>query len=143
MHFEEFGGRRTLIRKAVKSDFKDYELHTGIHSMREYDKIDYDKISELPNCQYLAIERENGKMIGIIKIDMSEREMFVEISIPNDAWNMRYGTDALHQFIKCCQERKLCDVLRLKKENTIILRYKRERPEGLKEEEDTFVLKIA
>ena len=140
MHFKEFRGRKTLIRKALKRDMEEYKTQICTH---HNSMMNYDKISEDSKYEYLAIERENGKMIGLIKIDMSVKEMFIEISIPNYAFKMRYGTEALRQFIKCCKERELCEVLRLKKENTIIERYRCEKPEELEEDNDVFILKIA
>lgn len=126
MRFENFNTRRITIRKAKKSDIKEYQQQLQTHDMFQMDKI-----SIISDGQYLALESDAGKMIGLIRVTtVKENEKaYIEISVPNEAWRRKYGTEALHQFAKCCKIRKMYKKLILKESNSIAETYKKERPQ--------------
>lgn len=140
MQFKTLKTRRVTIRKMNKKDYEEYQTQLKIHNT-----VKDDKINKKINFEYLTILNEDKKMIGIIQVDdLGDKQAYIEISVPNDAWNRRYGTEALHQFIKCCEERKIYKKLYLKAENTIVQKYKKERPNKFEENESNKIrLKIA
>ena len=53
----------------------------------------------------LAIKLKDGKIIGKIEVlEMGNKTAFVTINLPNKSWKIKYGTEALDQFIKICKE---------------------------------------
>lgn len=139
MQFKTFESRRVTLKKASKKAKQEYKSQVILHDV-EQDKLN---IFESSDTGYLKIENEDGKMLGLIQInEIDSNTIHVKISIPNKCWQIKYGTEALHQFIKCCEERKLYKRIYLKKDNEIIQRYKKERPDMLSE--DYYIdLKIA
>jgi len=128
MQFESFKGRRVIIEKASKAKIKDYKTQVKTHNPGK-DRINIigdEKVS------YLSIKNEDGKMIGLIQVsEIDEKTAYIKICVPNQSWKERYGTEALHQFIKCCKERKLYNRMYFKKDNSIVEEYNRQRPRAL------------
>lgn len=125
MQFEPFGNRRITICKANKSDLESYMTQLEVHHVSN----GLDISEEGNNYYYLKIEDISQRLIGIIRVnEINRNEANVDISIPNEAWNFRYGTEAVHQFVKCCKERKLYKKIKFE-ESVLSIRYKVERPE--------------
>lgn len=127
MQFEPYNSRRLLISEATKGELKDYKLQT-----KAYKSTDNIIISAHSNTLYLAIKTTEGKLIGIIQVlkirDIDEEARCMKISIPNESWRLRYGTEAVRQFVKCCSARKICKRIYPQIDNEIIKAYKKERP---------------
>lgn len=133
MQFDEIKHRRVTIKEAknkedLKREINEYNRQLQVYPIMENDKIAIEKYS-VTDVMYLSIYSESNKMIGIIKLKLSNDEKVgsAEISIPNPEWCRRYGTEALHQFVKRCKETSIV-MLTLEEENTIVSRYKSERP---------------
>ena len=53
----------------------------------------------------LAIYSKSGKLIGKMEISsMDGKEASLRIQIPNENWILKYGVEALDQFLKICSE---------------------------------------
>lgn len=127
--FETFKARRITLEEATKRNFKEYKLSTIMQNVETKDKLN---IISNPTTKYISVENEDGKMLGLIRIDeIEEMVACVKVSIPNKAWEKRYGKETIHQFIKCCKERKLYKRLYFKSDNELVKEYKKERPEML------------
>ncbi len=133
MHFGTTEHRRVTIKETknkedLKRELKEYNRQLQVYPIIENDKIEIERDSVV-DVIYLSIYSESNKMIGIIKLKLSygERVANAEISIPNPEWCRRYGTEALHQFVKRCKETSI--IILTLEENTIVCRYKNERPE--------------
>ena len=125
MQFETFKTRRITLKRASRKDLREYQQQVVLHNTTQ------DKLNIMKNCEtgYVKIENEDGKMLGLIQVDrIDENTAHVKISIPNESWKEKYGKEALHQFLKCCRERKLYRRVYLKQENSIVKDYKKERP---------------
>lgn len=128
MQFETFEARRVTLRKADVEDLKKYKEQLITHSPVQ-DRVN---IIKDKNTNYLAVENEDRKMIGLIQVDnIDKKTVNVKICIPNISWRQRYGTESLHQFIKCCKERKMYSRVYFKQNNSIVKEYNRERPDAL------------
>ena len=126
--FKTFKARRVTIRKAEAEDLKDYKRQLVTHSPVE----DILNVIKDTRTSYLAIENEDGKLLGLIQVDeIDEKTANIKICIPNISWKERYGTEALHQFIKCCKERKLYSRMYFKRDNSIVKKYNIKRPDAL------------
>lgn len=122
MQFKTFTARRITLKRATNSELETYKQQVKTHN-------EQDRLNIISECDYLKVEKEDGRMIGLIQIDeIDETTASIKISIPNETWRERYGTEALHQFIKCCKERKLYKRVYFKTNNSIVEKYKRERP---------------
>lgn len=128
MQFSEIKHRRVTIKplnnkQELKRALKEYNRQLQVYPLNN-NKIEIDK-----DDIYLSIYSERNKWIGLIKLKLSHNEKVgnIEISIPNPEWCMRYGTEALHQFVKWCKTS--ISILILEEENSIVQRYKNERPE--------------
>jgi len=72
----------------------------------------------------LAIKLKDGKIIGKIEvIDMGNDKAFLTINLPNKSWKMKYGEEALDQFLKICKENKYFNMIELEKENSTVQKY--------------------
>jgi len=126
--FKTFKSRRLEISKASQLDIKNYKVQVQTHSPVK-DKIN---ILKSETTSYLSVKNEDSKLIGLIQVDeIDEKAVHVKICVPNNSWNSRYGTEALHQFIKCCKERKLYKRVYFKTDNSIVKEYNKQRPEVL------------
>lgn len=134
-HFETFEARRVTLKEAKKVDFREYERQVNGYKLCEEERLNIEK----KDAYYLAVYDLNKKMIGLIQVceQSQEKTTNVDISIPNKCWEVKYGKEALHQFIKCCLERKMYDYICLNEENSIAIAYKTERPKGFETEEYT------
>lgn len=75
----------------------------------------------------LAIKLKDGKIIGKIEVlEMGNKTAFVTINLPNKSWKIKYGTEALDQFIKICKENDYFSKVELEKNNSIVERYMKE-----------------
>lgn len=129
MQFETFRARRVTLKRASRKELEYYKEQAKSYGETQ-DKLNILKDSEIG---YVKIENENGTMIGLIQVSkIDDNTACIKISIPNKSWKEKYGTEALHQFIKCCKERKLYKRVYLKSKNTIVEKYKKERPENIK-----------
>lgn len=129
MKFQTVEHRRITIKEADKRDLKEYKRQLNYCFIKEKDKIEIAEDLSDEHTNYLAIFKEDKKMIGLIKVlEKSKFSVEAEISIPNDAWCLRYGTDSIHQFVKECKRRRIL-ILKLKEENLIVKLYKKQRPE--------------
>lgn len=127
-HFETFKARRVTIGHATAEDLKAYKRQLVTHNPVE-DRIN---IFKDERTSYLSIKNEDGKLIGVIQIDeIDDKTANVKICVPNISWKNRYGTESLHQFIKCCYERKLYSRVYFKKDNSIVKKYNEKRPYAL------------
>lgn len=126
--FEIFKSRRVTIQKAKGEDYKIYKRQLITHSPVQ-DRLNIIKDDQI---YYLSIKNEDGKMIGLIQVnEIDEKTANVKICIPNISWRERYGTEALHQFIKCSKQRKLYNRIYFKKNNSIVEAYNKKRPDAL------------
>lgn len=129
MQFKLFKTRRITLREAKKKDFENYKKQLRVYRTEE-DKLN---ILDDEKVHYIAIEDEAERMIGLIQVDeIDQNTAHMKISVPNVSWRARYGKEAVHQFLKCCEEQKLCKRLYLKQSNHIVKEYMEERPETLK-----------
>ena len=72
----------------------------------------------------LAVKLKDGKIIGKIEvIDMGNEKAFLTINLPNKSWKMRYGEEALDQFLKICRENNYFSIIELEKENSTVEKY--------------------
>lgn len=127
MQFKFFESRRLTLRKASPKDLKEYKEQLIWYNPLSKDKLNIIKDSK---TGYVSVCNEDSKMVGLIQIDeIDECTVYVKVSIPNKSWIEKYGKEAVHQFIKCCQERKLYNRIYMKQENSVIDAYKKERPE--------------
>lgn len=126
MKFKTFEARRVTLKEAKKSDFEEYKRQVDGYKLCETKAM---VIKE--DGYYLAVYDVNKKMIGLIYIHESKnkKNAHIDISIPNECMERKYGKEALHQFVKCCLERKMYDYICLNEENSIAIAYKVERPQ--------------
>jgi predicted acetyltransferase len=124
---KSFGNRRVTIKKANKKDLKSYKLQVVTHSTPQDETLNI--FRSTVNHQYLAIKDTTSRLIGIIQIDeIDSTAINVKVSIPNESRKMKYGTEAIHQFVKFCKEEKLYNRIYLKTSD-LVDEYKKERPE--------------
>ena len=72
----------------------------------------------------LAVKLKDGKVIGKIEVmDMGNQKAFLTINLPNKSWKMKYGEEALDQFLKICRENKYFDMIELEKDNSTVEKY--------------------
>ena len=126
MHFETIKHRRVTIKQMVEAEERKRAIKEYLRQLKIYEIMEKDKITIDENDEFFVIYSEDNKFIGVILMkSINEKVGYISISIPNPAWNMRYGTEALHQFIKRCKGMK---ILTLKEDSDIVVRYKIERP---------------
>lgn len=136
MQFETFKSRRVTIKQAQKNDIDEYRRQAGGYNISQKEKI---KVLKDDSIYYLAIYTNDDKMIGMIQAnelndESSMKIVTVKISIPNKSWRAKYGKEIIHQFVKCCEERKMYDRVYLDKEEPVVNAYRAERPEMFKDE---------
>lgn len=134
-HFETFEARRVTLKEARKADFREYERQVDGYKLCEEKRLDLKR----KDSYYLAVYNLDKKMLGLIQVceQSQEKTANVDISIPNKCWEVKYGKETLHQFIKCCLERKMYNYICLSEENSIAVAYRTERPKGFATEEYT------
>lgn len=144
MHLKTIKHRRVTIKQSTKRGERKSRNEEYLRQclVESYGVMEKDKISFNNNIAdelYLDIYNESDKFIGIVKITLSNDEKvgYLEISIPNPVWSLRYGTEALHQVIKSCKETSLTRLI-LNEENAIVTRYKAQRPNIVPENEVDF-----
>ena len=112
---------------ATQKDLKEYKRQlTYCTYVTAEDKIETTEVGT--NETYIAIFKDQNKMIGLIKLSLNDTRAIGEltVSIPNEMWSLRYGTEAVHQILKECKRMNI-KVLELS-ENTLTQRYKLQRP---------------
>ena len=105
MQFKSYKGRRVGLREANKDEIAEFKRQLkNYHNVRNTFNID-----SCPDTTYIVIDNECGREIGLIKVDEENKNnvLHVQISIPNEAWRARYGTEAIHKFVNCCKEKKM------------------------------------
>ena len=128
--FKEFRGRRVILKRSSWSELDNYKKQVDLYS-KEDDKLN---IIKGEKTGYITIMDESSRIIGLFQIDeIDENVACVKPSIPNQVWEERYGREAIHQFLKCCIERKLYKRVYFKPTNNIVRSYKKERPKMLNE----------
>ena len=86
----------------------------------------------------LAIKGKDDKLIGKMEVfDIGEKKCFLSIEIPNDNWVIKYGTEAIDQFIKICSKQKLFNSIEIEARNDIVELYRKQH------EMDEYVIRIA
>ena len=131
MQFKNFKARRVEITVAKKSEVAEYKRQASCYHETRTDRLN---IFDSPDVHFLAVKDEEGKQIGLMRVDEidSNTAQIAGISIPNKAWRDRYGTEVVHQFLKHCKTDNICKKLYLKDGNTILDAYKKERPNFFK-----------
>lgn len=131
MQFKKFKARRVELKKANRKEIEEFNQQINTYK----DVKDANFISNNPTDDFITIKEETGMQIGLIKVrQVNDESASIDISIPNEAWKYRYGTEAVHQFVKCCKQRELFKKLYMQENNSIIQAYRRERPELFKNE---------
>lgn len=122
---ETFGNRRVTISGATENDFVTYkEQLIWTPTNDKFAIIEDDKA-----IYYLKVNDCDGKLIGLIQIsEIDPKTAHLKVSIPNKSWELRYGTEVVHQFVKWSLKNKPYKRIYFK-ENDTIRRYKVERPE--------------
>ena len=125
MQFKNFKARRVEIIVAKNEEIAEYKRQASCYHETRTDRI---------NVFINPDVHEEGKQIGLMRVDEidSDTVQISGISIPNVSWKMKYGTEAVHQFLKQCKKEKTCKKLYLKTGITILDAYKRERPNYFK-----------
>lgn len=125
MSFKTFEARRVTLKEAKKSDFEEYKRQVIAYKLCEEKAMNIKQ-----DGYYLAVYDVNKKMIGLIYVCESKNKTTanIDISIPNECMERKYGKEALHQFVKCCLERNMYDYICLSEKNSIAIAYKVERP---------------
>lgn len=131
MSFKTFKARRVTLMEAKISDIEEYKRQVAGYKLCE------EKTMETKQAgYYLAVYDVNEKMIGLIYVYESTDKTTanIDISIPNECMERKYGKEALNQFVKCCLHRNMYDYIYLNEKNSIAIAYKVERPKVFKEE---------
>ena len=75
---------------------------------------------------YLAVKDKAGQIVGKIEVYPSARgNGFFTIEMPNEQWILKYGDEAIDQFIKVCKEKKYFSTIEFDKDNRIIEHYRK------------------
>lgn len=128
--YEDSKGKRRFldIEKMKENEVSDYylqnlELSRGERIKREIQLKT--KIRQNNSYEWiLVIKLKDGRVIGKIEVmEMSNNAAFVTINLPNKNWKMKYGIEALDQFIKICKENAYFSKIELEKNNSIVKRY--------------------
>lgn len=136
MSFKTFETRRITLKEAKEPDFKEYERQATGYKLNNDKKMNTKK-----SGYYLAVHEPNENLIGLIHVYAEKNVANVDISIPNKCKEVKYGKETLHQFIKCCLERKMYEYISLDENNWVANAYRAERPERFKKEEYIINLK--
>jgi len=144
---DQKGVRRLLdITNMTRSDVKDYYLQ--FFSMKpeekeaKMEKLKEEVIHRKDYKWILVIKSKNGKVVGKIEVfELVKNETaYVTIEIPNENWIHKYGTEAIHEFLKICKENNYFSAVEMEARNEIVERYIRSVPEDKKE---GYLIKIA
>lgn len=129
MSFKTFEARRVTLKEAKRSNFEEYKRQVIGYKLCEEKAMDIKQVG-----YYLAVYDVNKKMIGLIYVSESKNKTTanIDISIPNECMERKYGKEALHQLVKCCLERNMYDYICLNEQNSIAIAYKVERPKIFK-----------
>lgn len=136
MSFKTFKARRITLTEAKESDFKEYKRQADGYKLNNEKKMNTKK-----HGYYLAVYEPNENLIGLIHVYEKENVANVDISIPNKCKEVKYGKETLHQFIKCCLERKMYEYISLDENSWVADAYRAERPERFEKEEYIINLK--
>lgn len=129
MQFKTFTARRITLKKATNSDLEEYK-----QQVKRY-RTNTDTFNLLKEFFYIKVEKENGKMIGLIQVNQIDNfTASIKASFPNNLWETSYGTEAIHQFIKCCKMRKLYRRIYFATNNLITKKYMIERTNEIKKQ---------
>lgn len=124
---ETFGNRRVTISEATENDFVTYKEQLNTLWTPTKDRLAI--IEEDKAIYYLKVNDRDGKLIGLIQIsEIDSKTAYFKVSIPNKSWELRYGTETVHQFVKWSLQNKPYNRIYFK-ENDTVCRYKSQRPE--------------
>ena len=131
----EVGKRRRIDICVMKaSDAKDYFLQflslEEKEKKRETAKLSEKLINNSWKTEvkqwFLAVRDKSGQIIGKIEVvPLKDGNAFFTIEMANQQWILKYGDEAVDQFIKICKERKYFSTIEFDKENTIIEHYRK------------------
>ena len=123
---KKFGNRIVTMSKANKGDLQKYKKQITTYAVSTKNRIN---ILEDSSYYYLKIQDADSKLIGLVQIsEIDTMAAEIKVSIPNSPWELRYGTEVVHQLVKYFIENKPYSRIYLKKNETVD-RYKKERPE--------------
>lgn len=124
---KRFGNRRVTISKANASDLQDYKKQATTYGISTKERIII--IPKDDTRYYLKVQNSDSKLIGLIQVsEIDTQTAEIKVSIPNQPWDVRYGSEVVHQFVKYFLENKPYSRIYFKKNETVD-RYKGERPE--------------
>ena len=126
---KKIGNRIVTMSKANKGDFNAYRRQIITYLVPSKEKIN---VLNDESHFYLKIQDMDLRLIGIVQIaEIDETTAEIKVSIPNEPWELRYGTEVIHQLVKNFTMKKTYSRIYLKKSKTVD-RYKKERPEMFK-----------
>lgn len=121
-----FGNRRVMISVATSRDLMLYKEQLNALLIPTEERLTIVKNDSA--FSYLKVKNSDSKLIGIIQInEIDSTAAVIKFSIPNKSWEMKYGTEVIHQFVKYVIETKAYTRIYFRKNKTTE-RYKRERP---------------
>ena len=131
---DEAGVRRRLDLCNMKvSDTEDYFLQFLTIGKKEKKHLAAELSERLSNnsCDdgvkqwFLSVKDKSGQIVGKIEVFPAKEDAFFTIEIPNNQWILRYGDDAIDQFIKTCREKGYFSKIEFDRENPIIDHYRK------------------
>lgn len=142
--------RRLNISNMERNEVKDYFLQFFSMDSAKKEKEEQRLKEEIKDREeslvrykwILAIKSKEGKVVGKIEVFelIKDQRAFLTIEIPNENWIYRYGTEAIHEFIKICKEQLYFSELELEAKNKIVDSYLHSVPE---EKKQGYLVKIA
>ena len=131
----DVGIRRMLDINTMKSrEAKDYCYQFSSLDAEEIDTKATELKEEIANnnkeasnsCKWiLSIKTKDGKVVGKMDVfDMEKGKAYLMVEIPNESYELKYGSEAIDQFIKICSEKKYFSNIYLEKNNKSVEAYK-------------------
>ncbi len=122
--FNDSKGKRRLVNIANMKEEEVEDFYNQYHKLSEEEKKEatqklHQQIRKVktkkPSKWILAIHSKEGKLIGKIEVKPLEEERTVsfKIQIPNENWILKYGMEAIDQFLKICKENKYFQEIRI------------------------------
>lgn len=121
--------RRTLnIRNMQVKDVENYYLQ--FTKMKKSEKIQAiceleERINQAKSYEWiLAVTSRDGKIVGKIEVlELSSTTAFFTIELPSNR-KLKYGIEAIDQFLKICKENGYFSEIELQAKNEIVEKYK-------------------
>ncbi len=122
--FNDNKGKRRLITIANMKEEEVEDFYNQYYQYSKEEKKNYaqklrKQIRKLQKQQeiskwILAIHSNSGKLVGKIEVKtLEEQVVSFQIQIPNENWILKYGMEAIDQFLKICQENKYFQEIRI------------------------------